>query len=162
MLAERAARAVALAIGVSGVLLAGRTGAQEMAGPVATNVDPAAAWAALGPPEMKYRASQGIPAGYHLEERTRVGLIVPGAIMTAIGAIAVGAAVTDGASHGRMNDEDVILAAVGGGIFLGPGIPLLLVGILVPKKVLVRNDIGFFVSPLAGKHTGGASFGVRF
>lgn len=92
----------------------------------------------VGPASMPYNSDYPPPAGYHVEKKLRLGLLITGAILTGLGALFITAIQV---SHGTDTGKSVGSIAVGV-LFLGPGIPLLLVGALAPKKVLVRDDLG--------------------
>lgn len=141
------------------------------------------------PPTLRYRTGDPIPPGYHLEERARMGLIRTGLVLTivpwAVGA--VGAFGADFENHsswlavpwagpwltlGRRDypcgeDREVkcvgetfaIMGIIADGVMQTAGGTLLLIGALVPKTELVRNDLAVRVTPMsvAGGHGIGLS-----
>jgi hypothetical protein len=110
--------------------------------PLATTAPPATSAAKppayVGPASMPYNSDYPPPAGYHVEKKLRLGLLITGAILTGLGALFITAIqVSKGSDTGKSLGSIAV-----GVIFLGPGIPLLLVGALAQKKVLVRDDLG--------------------
>jgi hypothetical protein len=92
----------------------------------------------VGPATMPYNSDYPPPAGYHVEKKLRLGLLITGAILTGLGALFITAIqVSKGSDTGKSIGSIAV-----GVVFLGPGIPLLLVGALAQKKVLVRDDLG--------------------
>ena len=129
----------------------------------------------VGPDTMAYDEDKPIPPGYHVQEKSRTGLLITGAILTGIGVIGVGAFEADkSGKSGSSRTADDAYALLWGLCFLGPGVPLLIVGLASKKKVLRRDnsdegmskpadpsrreramlpvDVGFRVDP---KHGGG-------
>ncbi|HEX7664761.1 MAG TPA: hypothetical protein VF407_09625 [Polyangiaceae bacterium] len=92
-----------------------------------------------GPERMPYSDDDDIPKGYHVEKRARLGLIITGAILTGIGAIGIVA--FDVQDH-VTGSERVAFDVVWGSLFMGPGLPLLIVGLATSNKSLVRDDLG--------------------
>lgn len=92
-----------------------------------------------GPERMPYEDDQDIPKGYHLEKKPRLGLIITGAILSGIGVLGIVAFdVQSDVTSGERLGFDVVW----GSLFLGPGLPLLLVGLATSSKSLVRDDLG--------------------
>ncbi|WP_434041027.1 MULTISPECIES: hypothetical protein [Sorangium] len=124
--------------------------------------------APAGPKVLPWREGEPVPPGYHPETRVRKGLVISGAIVfgtvylfTAIGG---GDAVYRGSpgyaalfvpvagpfltlATTRQDDLET-MALVLDGLVQATGAALLLPGLLVPKTVLVRDDVGkAFVVP---------------
>ncbi|WP_437730034.1 hypothetical protein [Sorangium sp. So ce1335] len=117
---------------------------------------------AAGPKVLPWREGEPVPPGYHPEARVRKGLVISGAIVfgtvylfTAIG----GADAVYRGSSGyaalfvpcagpfltlatTRQDDLETMALVLDGLVQITGAALLLPGLLVPKTVLVRNDVG--------------------
>ncbi|MGH7282795.1 MAG: hypothetical protein ACRELY_14820 [Polyangiaceae bacterium] len=91
-----------------------------------------------GPEKMPYEDGEPIPQGYHVESHKKLGLLITGAILTGIGA--AGILAYDLGNH--TGDEKEGFDILWGLLFLGPGLPLLLVGIIANPQQLVRNDVG--------------------
>jgi hypothetical protein len=87
------------------------------------------------PDTLPYDDKRPIPAGYHVSRKPRLGLLITGAILTGLGVVAIGAVETSG----ERRDVKTGLDILAGVFLLGPGIPLLLVGILAQKKELRRD-----------------------
>jgi len=120
-----------------------------------------------------------IPAGYHAEMRSRVGLITGGAILFAVpylfsalsGAVAADSNRWNGGNPaaamfvpvagpiiqiGRSDSATLDLVLILDGIAQAAGLTMLIVGLVSPKKVLVRNDLGTLgVAPLMLPSGGG-------
>ena len=93
----------------------------------------------LGPKRLPYDSDEGVPAGYHVESHLKLGLLITGAILTGIGLIGVVAIEASTNSHSEVSGYNHLGAIVWGTLFMGPGLPLLIVGLASPKKELVRN-----------------------
>ena len=91
-----------------------------------------------GPEKMPYEDGDPVPPGYHVESHKKLGLLITGAILTGIGA--AGILAYDLGNH--TSDEKEGFDILWGLVFLGPGIPLLLVGLISNPQQLVRNDVG--------------------
>lgn len=121
--------------------------------PAPTTVAPAPAPAPqpqkyfYGPAKMPYDDDDPIPPGYHVESHKKLGLLITGAILTGIGTLGIVA--YDLQNH-VTGDERVAFDLVWGAIWLGPGVPLLLVGLLSNSKQLVRDDVGALHLKLPG------------
>jgi hypothetical protein len=122
----------------------------------------------LGPPILEWEEGQPLQPGYHIETRVRKGLVIGGSVsfgvmylFTALaGAIAtdvgssgytplfipgVGPIITVGTTNQSATGA---FALVLDGLIQSGGLAMLLTGILVPRTVQVRNDIGRpFVRP---------------
>jgi len=90
---------------------------------------------AKGPETLPYEGDDVIPPGYHVKSKVRLGPLIAGSVLTAIGLVGI-AAIASGDGSGR-----TIGATVWGVLFLGPGVPLLLVGLVSRSKSLVRDDV---------------------
>ena len=90
------------------------------------------------PETLPYDADRPIPAGYHVSKKPRVGMVIAGSILTGIGLIGV---VGMESSDARRTDKNTF-HALWGLAFFGPGLPLLLVGLLAQKKELRRDETG--------------------
>ncbi|WP_394848744.1 hypothetical protein LZC95_14970 [Pendulispora brunnea] len=90
---------------------------------------------ALAPETMPYDSDKPIPAGYHLETKPRLGPLISGSILSGIGLFGI-VAMESSDTH---RDTKTAFDVVWGLLFFGPGLPLLLVGLLSPKKYL-RHD----------------------
>jgi hypothetical protein len=134
-----------------------------------------------GPKVMEYEEGDPIPAGYHLETRTRRGLIVGGAVtfgttylltvLTGLIAESVNRATGgDGRSVAplyipvagpfialdTMNAEGAgVFVLVLDGLAQAGGVAMLFSGIAFPALKLVRNDVALSVHPLIGGGTVG-------
>ena len=91
----------------------------------------------VAPETLPYDSNQPIPAGYHVEKKVRLGLLIPGAVLTGIGLFGI---VGFEASSHTSREDKTAFDVVWGLLFLGPGLPLLLVGLLSPKKYLQRDS----------------------
>lgn len=124
-----------------------------------------------GPEKMPYEDGEPIPQGYHVESHKKLGLLITGAILTGIGA--AGILAYDLGNH--TGDEKEGFDILWGLVFLGPGLPLLLVGLIANPQQLVRNDVGklelpkpasrpspFFMSVDPRKDHAGVKFGFTF
>jgi hypothetical protein len=135
-----------------------------------------------GPKKMPYSEGDPVPAGYHVSTHARTGLVVAGSIVFGIfyGFTAAGA----GSSSD--SDTNLLYVPVVGPILYGNtltsdyrsvsrfflwidalaqagGATMLLVGLLVPKTELVRNDIGeVHVQPMVGTNGGGLALSGSF
>ncbi|MEO6420736.1 MAG: hypothetical protein ABIP39_15095 [Polyangiaceae bacterium] len=148
----------------AGAAVAPATAAQPPPPPLQPPPPPASEPRPAGPKTLPYEG-EAVP-GYHLEEKRRLGLLIPGAILCGLGAIGVIALAADG------KRDSATFAAIWGVLFFAPGTPLLLVGLLAPKKKLVRNDLGaavlapprspFFIGVSAGRSRTGFSLGAEF
>jgi hypothetical protein len=105
----------------------------------------------IGPERVDYDADDPIPAGYHVEKHYRLGLLITGAILTGIGVLGIVAYDAQGDVNG--NDR-VAFDVVFGALFMGPGLPLLIVGLASPRKQLVRDDVSLLqpIYDAAGIH----------
>ncbi|MEO7109298.1 MAG: hypothetical protein ABI183_02575 [Polyangiaceae bacterium] len=92
----------------------------------------------IGPERVDYDADEPIPTGYHVESHYRLGLLITGAILTGIGLLGIVAYDAQGDVTG---DDRVAFDVVFGALFMGPGLPLLIVGLASPRKQLVRDDV---------------------
>jgi len=90
---------------------------------------------ALAPETMPYDSDKPIPTGYHLETKPRLGPLIAGSILSGIGLFGIVAMESSNSQRDTKNTFDVVW----GLLFFGPGLPLLLVGLLSPKKYL-RHD----------------------
>lgn len=86
--------------------------------------------------------THGMPPGFHEEDRPRYGMIIGGAVATAVGGglFFTGyhqkATGTGGSGPGGGGE----LLMLNGGLALAVGIPMLAYGLLSPRKVYVRNE----------------------
>lgn len=118
----------------------------------------------LGPPPamLKYDPDAPIPAGYHVRERARTGLIVAGGVVIAGGGALFALAVAASA-NGAVGEEVGMMGLFGGGAAALVGAPLLLTGLALPtKKVLVRDEPRVFVAPVVSSQTVGSSVAFSF
>jgi hypothetical protein len=120
------AAAVALLLGLSVLTQAGTAQA-----------DPASAPDPNRPATLPYdEESSDAPHGYRLKTTRHTGIAIPGAILTSIGAPFLIAGVADCAQDGCIVGLFGIFL---GTLFVAPGLPLLLVG-LIERKEWVRDD----------------------
>lgn len=91
------------------------------------------------PEKLPYDPDTPIPPGYELVEKTRLGLLIPGAILTGIGLLLVGAGGYYAARGRGSGDFNGLAIVVGVGCLL-PGIPLFIIGLVSKKKELVRDQ----------------------
>lgn len=91
---------------------------------------------------LRYDDDAPIPAGHHVAKRTRYGLIWTGAAFVAVGAghAAYGATLEPSRASGPSLPASTIFYVIGG-LFGAIGAPMLVVGLTVPKTVLVRDDV---------------------
>jgi hypothetical protein len=92
----------------------------------------------LGPQRMEYETDDPVPAGYHVEKHPRLGLLISGSILTGIGVLGI---VAFDAQRDVTGSDRLGFDIVFGSLFLGPGLPLLIVGLASSRKELVRDDI---------------------
>lgn len=113
------------------------------------------------PRTLKYQAGAPIPEGYHLEERSRDGYKAAGFLIIGVGALGftVGAASQGGGLLG--DDLRVAWMVAGGAIALG-GVSLLIVGLLPPKKILVRNHGWATIAPMVTRESTGLALVAAF
>ena len=136
-------------------------------------VDAASAW----PPRhvVAYRHEDDLarrtPAGFHEEQRPVFGLIVAGAIVTGMGAVSVclGAEARAEANHYDDRDEKdnaragASIVTTFGIVHLGVGVPILAVGLLARRSVLVPDRTATFTfAPIVGTDRIGDGFKLRF
>jgi len=112
-----------------------KTGAPPAAAPVTPS--------AKGPETLPYEDDESVPPGYHVKEKVRLGPLIAGSVLTAIGLIGIVGFETGNGTSG----ERTAGATVWGLLFLGPGLPLLLVGLLSRSKSLVRDDVAAAGAP---------------
>ncbi len=125
----------------------------------------------LGPEKMPYEDGEPVPQGYHVESHKKLGLLITGAILTGIGL--AGIVAYDVGNH--TGDEKEGFDILWGALFFGPGVPLLLVGLIANPKQLVRDDVGklelrkvaprpspFFIGVDPRKDHAGIKFGLTF
>lgn len=114
-------------------------------------VQPQASPKVIGPERVDYDADDPIPTGYHVEKHYRLGLLITGAILTGIGLLGIVAYDAQGDVTG---DDRVAFDVVFGALFMGPGLPLLIVGLASPRKQLVRDDVSLLqpIYDAAGIH----------
>jgi hypothetical protein len=117
--------------------------------PVVTQ--PQRAQKVIGPERVDYDADEPIPTGYHVEKHYRLGLLITGAILTGIGLLGIVAYDAQGDVTGS---DRVAFDVVFGTLFMGPGLPLLIVGLASPRKQLVRDDVSLLqpIYDVAGIH----------
>jgi hypothetical protein len=141
-----------------------------------------------GPREIKdWSEGEQIPPGYRPVERTRKGLIVGGAVtfgsLYLISALVASAGSDSSQYNGGKNEEAALwVPAIGpfiqmagtesstGKLFLAidgigqtAGAAMLIVGLVSPKTVLVRNDLAEVrVTPMLAKGTAGAGLTGTF
>lgn len=135
-----------------------------------------------GPKRMPYHEGDPVPAGYHVDTHTRTGLVVAGSIVFGVfyGFTVAGAGSSSNSDTNRLyipvfgpvlygNTLDGEFAGVSrfflwiDALAQAGGATMLLVGLLVPKTELTRNDIGkVHVQPLVGAHGGGLALGGSF
>ncbi|MGZ3423773.1 MAG: hypothetical protein ACXVEE_38275, partial [Polyangiales bacterium] len=135
-----------------------------------------------GPKRMPYNEGDPVPAGYHVSTHTRTGLVVAGSITFGVfyGFTVAGAGSSSDSDTNRLYIPvfgPVLYGNTLNGEFAGVsrfflwidalaqagGATMLLVGLLVPKTELVRNDIGtLHVQPMIGKAGGGLALGGSF
>ncbi len=110
------------------------------------------------PDTLPYDSDEPIPAGYHVESKPRLGLIISGSILSAIGLFGI-VGIEAAGDHVSRNDKTAF-DVVWGLLFLGPGLPLLLVGLSSPKKTL-RKDASdaLWTSPSLDKQPFYVGFG---
>jgi hypothetical protein len=108
------------------------------------------------------------PAGYHIEEHPRYALAITGGALAAAGATMF--------TYGYFERREVMShngeglegspgsggeAMMYGGAIMGAvGVPLLLVGLLSKKSVLVRDDVA--ITPVASTNFGGFAVAATF
>ncbi|WP_394821183.1 hypothetical protein [Pendulispora albinea] len=95
------------------------------------------------PETLAYNSGEPIPAGYHVETKPRLGLLISGSILTGIGALGIVAM----EAGGNKREEKTAFDVVWGLLFFGPGLPLLLVGLLSPSRTLRRDASQAFWNP---------------
>jgi hypothetical protein len=92
--------------------------------------------------------THGMPPGFHLESRPRWGLIISGAALTAVGGLFLveGIAQHNAEAERARNHPDADHGSTSsplflgyGGLHLAIGAPLLLLGLLSPREVYVRD-----------------------
>ena len=98
----------------------------------------------LGPERLDYDSDEPIPNGYHVEKHYRLGLLITGAILTGVGLLGM---IAYDAQDGVTSSDRVAFDVVFGTLFLGPGLPLFIVGLAAPRKELVRDDMSL-IQPL--------------
>jgi len=98
----------------------------------------------LGPQRMPYESDDPIPTGYHVESHPRLGLLISGSILTGIGVLGIVAFDLQG---DVTSSDRAAFDIVFGSLFLGPGLPLLIVGLASSRKDLVRDDVSL-IQPL--------------
>lgn len=128
----------------------------------------------MGPKKMKYNEGDPVPPGYRVEERTRTGLVVGGAVLfgvTYLITALIGSIASD------LNDKDgkwLLLPVVGpfvystttesstaktwlyiDGLAQAGGVTMFIVG-LAGQKMLIRNDVASRVQvlPMIGRTNG--------
>jgi hypothetical protein len=136
-----------------------------------------------GPEELDYADGQNVPSGYHQETRVRKGLIIAGGATfggTYLFSLLLAAAGQDSASNGGGKNDlaplfipvfgpfitmgnstsataDVFLAIDGAA--QAAGVAMAVVGLSMPKTILVRNDLGrgaeVTIQPVVGFGTAG-------
>jgi len=127
--------------------------APEVRGSAATDLQPVT----TPPDTMRYDEEQPVPAGYHVESKPRLGLLITGAVLSGIGLFGI---VAIEASTGTRREDKNVFDVLLGLVFLGPGLPLLLVGLLSPKKQLRRDSAqALWNSPLPDKQPFYVGFG---
>ncbi len=134
-----------------------------------------------------YDEGDPIPPGYHVDTRIRKGLVVGGAVAFGVCyffSALVAAAGQDSSNGGSNNESALWIPAIGpfiqmannssaiGNVFLvidgiaqAGGLAMLVGGLVSPKTVLVRNDLGFHVTPMPmqmGKNGGGFGLAGTF
>lgn len=139
-----------------------------------------------GPPVIKdWSEGEPVPPGYHPKTRTRVGLVVGGAVLfgTTYLFSALGAAIGADANPGQTNPYSALLipgagpfiqmfqsgnSSVGNfflaldGLCQVGGISMFAIGLAAPKTVLVRNDLAnsaprLSIVPIVGPDRSGMS-----
>jgi hypothetical protein len=107
-----------------------------------------------------------VPPGYHVEERTRRGAILAGALMAGI-TYAVNILIA-GLAEGRQDYEWLYVPVIGGWVWMADqcntneggcsflvlhnvthtaGVVLLVYGLAAKRTLLVRNDLGLTIAP---------------
>lgn len=99
------------------------------------------------PDKLPYDEDRPIPAGYHVVKRPRLGMVIAGSILTGLGLVGVVAMEASDNSRAAKNT----FHALWGLAFFGPGVPLLLVGLLAKTKELRRDDAGVWRMPAPDK-----------
>ncbi|AUX44632.1 uncharacterized protein SOCE26_060980 [Sorangium cellulosum] len=151
------------------------------AGPQGGALDPRG-----GPKVLPWKKDEPVPPGYHVETRIRKGLVISGAIV--FGTVYVFTAIGggDAVAHGRSEyaalfvpcagpfltlaitrqDDLETLGLVVDGLVQITGAALLVPGLVVPKKVLVRDDLARpFAVPVPmtfGRNSAGLGLAGRF
>lgn len=101
------------------------------------------------------KGPEPIPTGYHVEERTRDGLLIAGTITTALGGLFI--------AVGASGQADAVFGAVVGGANLAVGVPLLLAWVaLPPKRLLVRNTVSLSAAPFVASDKLGGTVTFSF
>jgi hypothetical protein len=151
----------------------GRIATVQWSGIARIDRQPAPAPAPAAPPapapdpnrrrQLSYHEGDPVPAGYHVVDKPRTGMVVAGGILAAV---AVTIVVAYAASSGHTSDDDLGAVLVTT-VFAAPAIPLLIVGLLsLDRKVLVRDDVAgtrWFVAPQAvGTRGVGLAGGLAF
>lgn len=134
----------------------------------------AAAWS---PATIEYHEDEPAPPGYHLKTKPKLGLLITGAVLTAIGLIGVIAIESSDPNPSSSLDRSGrdTAAVVVGLLFMGPGVPLLILGLVSKKKYWQKDtptaadleklwklpvDVGVGVDPHHG--SAGLYVGKRF
>lgn len=123
--------------------------------PPAAAAPPPAYYYAPGPTVIKYEEGMPVYPGYHIEERSRTGLVIGGSITLGVGALVFLLGVATNDDRQLFNPGPVYMVI--GGIAAVTGAVMLLVGVGSKRKMIVR-DGATLVVPVANKDGGGFAF----